>query len=256
MWNADVANRLHMWYTTDEGTFALRREYLLFQRLVSEWPRRGHSLLDVACGTGVFLEMLWEYGFDVTGLDPAPDNLKTARERLGHRAEFRLGQPDYLPFDDQSMDYVSLISLLEYVENPKDVLAEALRVASRGVVVGFMNSTSLYHALQGPPWPWIPPEKRRSGLWINSWRLARLVREIDPDVRISVRSVLVGPPGGWKEKGLLQRVNALEIPFPLGAYAAMRIDRPGAVPLTPLCLSAGEERKKEQEACAACSSTI
>lgn len=256
MWNAQIAQRLHQWYATPEGIFALQREYRLFQHLVSDWPRRGQTLLHVGCGTGIFLEMLWEYGFDVTGLDPAPDNLAATRERLGQRAELLLGQPDYLPLEDESMDYVALLSLLEYVDNPHEILAEALRVAARGVLVGFMNSASLYHALLGPPWPWVKQEKRRCGQWINSIRLARMVKEIDPQARISVRSVLLGWPSSWKNSPVARRCNSLELPVALGAYAVMRIDRANAIPLTSIGLRSHAEEKAEQETCPAYSSTI
>lgn len=254
MWNAEVARHLHQWYTTPAGVFALHREYRLFQRLISDWPRRGLKLLHVGCGMGVFLEMLWEYGFDVTGLDPAQDNLYAARERLGQRAELTLGQPDYLPFEDESMDYVAILSLLEYVDNPRDVLAEALRVASRGVIVGFMNSASLYHALCATPW--LRLEQRRSGQWLNSLTLTRMVKELDPQATVTTRSVLLGWPSSWKEGPIAGRLNSLELPVPIGAYVALRIDRANAVPLTPLGLCTRTSPKGEQNTCPAYSSSI
>lgn len=99
MWNAETAQFLHDWYATPEGTYAITQENRLFQHLISQWPRRGHTLLDIGCGAGIFLEMLWHYGFDVTGLDTGTDLLDMARERLGNRAEFQLGRPEHLPFD-------------------------------------------------------------------------------------------------------------------------------------------------------------
>ena len=144
MWNAETAQFLHDWYATPEGTYAITQENRLFQHLISQWPRRGHTLLDIGCGAGIFLEMLWHYGFDVTGLDTGTDLLDMARERLGNRAEFQLGRPEHLPFDDEEFDYAALLTVLEYVDNPEDVLREAIRVSHRGVIIGFMNSFSLY----------------------------------------------------------------------------------------------------------------
>lgn len=256
MWNADTARRLANWYKTPEGSFALRREYRLFQRLVSGWPRRGSSLLGVGCAPGVFLEMLWEYGFDVTGMDSSQEGIDMAREHLHHRADFRIGQPDYLPFEDESMDYVGIVSVLEYVPDPRAVLAEALRVASRGVVIGFMNRWSLYGMLAGPPWPWVKAEKRRSGRWFNPWSMARMVRELSPGARMCMKSVLPGLPGSWRDTRIAGRINALELPLPLGTFVGLRVDKADAIPLTALPLTIQDRQKKEQEACAACSTTI
>ena len=103
MWNAETVRRLHDWYATPEGEYALSQENSLFQRLVSQWPRRGKTLLDVGCGAGVFLEMLWHYGFDVTGFDTSPELIEAARERMGNRADFQLGKSDYLPFTTRNL---------------------------------------------------------------------------------------------------------------------------------------------------------
>ena len=44
MWNAETAQFLHDWYATPEGTYAITQENRLFQHLISQWPRRGHTL--------------------------------------------------------------------------------------------------------------------------------------------------------------------------------------------------------------------
>lgn len=170
MWNAETAQFLHDWYATPEGTYAITQENRLFQHLISQWPRRGHTLLDIGCGAGIFLEMLWHYGFDVTGLDTSTDLLDMARERLGNRAEFQLGRPEHLPFDDEEFDYAALLTVLEYVDNPEDVLREAIRVSHRGVIIGFMNSFSLYQIQRRLHRPTLEYRHRRHNL--NFWSLA------------------------------------------------------------------------------------
>lgn len=50
MWNAETAQFLHDWYATPEGTYAITQENRLFQHLISQWPRRGHTLLDIEIG--------------------------------------------------------------------------------------------------------------------------------------------------------------------------------------------------------------
>lgn len=213
MWNAETAQFLHNWYATPEGTYAITQENRLFQHLISQWPRRGHTLLDIGCGAGIFLEMLWHYGFDVTGLDTGTDLLDMARERLGNRAEFQLGRPEHLPFDDEEFDYAALLTVLEYVDNPEDVLREAIRVSHRGVIIGFMNSFSLYQIQRRLHRPTLEYRHRRHNL--NFWSLARMVRRIRPKATLSFRSVLLGPPNTWKKEGLWGKINSLQTPLPI-----------------------------------------
>lgn len=242
MWNAQTVRQLHDWYATPEGDYALEQENSLFQRLISQWPRRGKTLLDVGCGAGIFLEMLWHYGFDVTGFDTSDELLDMARERMGSRADFQLGKAEYLPFDDKEFDYVSLLSVLEYVERPDEVLAEAFRVASRGVIIGVMNSFSLYQIQRSRSRPFsVSPQRARR---MNLWSLTRMIRQACPGGRIYARSVLLGPPSTWKKKSLWRWANTLQTQFPIGAYLGVCVDTQPRVPMTPLLLRAKERAFK------------
>lgn len=233
MWDSETVTRLEAWYGTPQGMFALRQEHLLFQELVSVWPRRGCTLLDVGCGSGVFLEMFWEYGFDVTGCDGRPELLAAARARLGHRAEFRQGTADRLPFDDDGMDYVALISLLGYVSDVEAALCEALRVARSGVIVGFLNRWSAYAVHDRL---FRKRGEQRRGRWISPAWVFRTARRLNPQCRIRIRSVLPGPPGTWHDMPLWGRLNRVLLPLPLGAYVGMCIDIRIPPPLTPIPL--------------------
>ena len=238
MWNAETARHLHDWYATPEGTYAIAQENRLFQQLISQWPRRGHTLLDIGCGAGIFLEMLWHYGFDVTGLDTGAELLDMARERLGNRAEFQLGQPEHLPFDDNQFDYVALLTVLEYVENPEQVLREAIRVSYRGVIVGFMNACSLYQIQCMLHRPSLEFRHRAHNMTL--WKLSRMVRRLCPEGTIHARSVLLGPPPPWKRKGVWERINSFQTSLPFGGYLGACIDTQPRVPMTPLLLRAKE----------------
>ena len=242
MWNVETARLLHEWYATPEGTYAIAQENRLFQHLISQWPRRGHTLLDIGCGAGIFLEMLWHYGFDVTGLDTSPELLEMSRERLGNRAAFQLGKPEHLPFDDGEFDYVALLTILEYAEEPEEILREAVRVASRGVIIGSMNSLSLYQIQRRLHRPTLEAKHRLHNL--HFWSLYRMIKNACPKASLSMRSVLLGPPGTWKRQGWWQRLNSLQTPLPLGAYLGICIDTQPRIPMTPLLLRAREQALK------------
>lgn len=216
----------------------MRCQQRVLQRLISAWPRRGHTLLDVGCGTGLFLEMLWDHGFDVTGLDPSPASLEMCRQRLGCRAELRLGALDHLPFDDGTVDYLSVLNPLAHVEQPDALLAEAFRVARLGIVMGFMNTWSIQGVARRLP---LPGRRRKEDLHpqrnFSPWQLYRRIRCLCPHARVHVRSILPGPAFTWKDGCLCGRLNQWMFPLPLGAYVGLCINVQDCTPLTPIHLT-------------------
>ena len=77
-WNRESAVRYDKWAGTVRGSFALQQEKKLLQGVIAPWPRRKQKLLDIGCGTGMFLEFFWSCGFDLTGMDKSPDMLARA----------------------------------------------------------------------------------------------------------------------------------------------------------------------------------
>ncbi|WP_461210807.1 class I SAM-dependent methyltransferase [Desulfocurvus sp. DL9XJH121] len=234
-WDGSAVDRYEAWFQTPEGSFALSRERRLIERLVSPWPRRGQRLLDVGCGPGVFMKLFWEMGFDVSGLDASPDMLGAARRRLGPHAAYHLGRAEHLPFGDDEFDYVSLLTVLEFCENPLTALREARRVAKYGILVAFLNRYSLYYYSHGVSWPW----KGGSGAliearWFSCREVRRLVLEATGPKPISCGAVLPGPIWSWRETPPFGWLNRWVYPLPLGAYGALRVDFAGEKPLSPL----------------------
>ena len=58
-------------------------------------------MLDVGCGTGVFLRLCADRGADVSGLDASDGLLEIARERVPE-ADVRLGDLQSLPYVDDA----------------------------------------------------------------------------------------------------------------------------------------------------------
>ncbi|MDA0180038.1 methyltransferase domain-containing protein [Solirubrobacter phytolaccae] len=96
------------------------------------------DLLDVGCGEGVVTEHLAARlppGARVVGLDRDVPKLRAAWATRDARVELITGDAHALPFADGSFDVVTLIEMLQLVTDPAQALAEATRVARRGVVV-------------------------------------------------------------------------------------------------------------------------
>ena len=68
------------------GQYALHMQKQLVQHCLAPWPRRGRTLLEVNCGRGELLPLLWEYGFDMTATEHNPE-LRAEASRMADRAE-------------------------------------------------------------------------------------------------------------------------------------------------------------------------
>ena len=101
----------------------------------------GPTVVDLGCGLGGYSKVLGERGFDVRAFDVVAEYVERARG-LGVAAELYDG--DRLPLSDASVDTVILLEVLEHLEEPARVLAEARRVARRGVLVTTPNCTQSF----------------------------------------------------------------------------------------------------------------
>ena len=223
---------VEQWYASPQGSFVLAQQKQLLQHVMSRWPRRGCSILHVGCGTGLFSEFLWESGFDVSCLAQTQLMLESVQARLGSKAAYQVGVAGHLPFDDHTFDYVALLAVLEDLDEPCAALEEALRVAARGVIVGFFNACSLARLAQAFSCGGSMPHAR----WLGLAALWRLLRRL-PDIRRArFGAVLLGPPLSWREGKICSFCNRLRFPLPVGAYAALSISLGPALPLTTLPL--------------------
>jgi ubiquinone/menaquinone biosynthesis C-methylase UbiE len=98
--------------------------------LISALPENA-NLLDIGCGTGLFIEKYTRNGGTAVGLDISRRMLFQAKKRCASSA-FTLGSGDRLPFRDDSFDAVSSLLVFSYVRNPQEMLNETYRVLRPG----------------------------------------------------------------------------------------------------------------------------
>lgn len=233
MWDRQKAEKYDAWYDTPMGAFALGREVRLLQFMASGWPRRGQRLLEIGCGTGVFLQVLHHAGFDVTGLDKSPAMLEVARKRLGNVADLHLGVAEHLPFDDNEFDFSVMFTVLEFCDDPGLALLEAARVARKGLIVGFLNKCSLYW-LSVRFLPGSSGTTLRQARWFAPWDIRRLIHDNLGRKYYETRSALPGPRITWRQSTPWRQLNTPILPFPLGGYCAVRVNLLGDPVRTPL----------------------
>jgi SAM-dependent methyltransferase len=94
----------------------------------------GSRVLDIGCGSGVFLRLATDLGADVAGLDASGDLLEVALRRVPG-ADLRTGEMEALPWDAHSFDLVCGFNSFFFAADLVGALREAARVAKRGAPV-------------------------------------------------------------------------------------------------------------------------
>ena len=154
----------------------------------------GDRLLDVACGSGLAVELAALLGAQCAGIDASPRLLAVARDRSPD-ADLRIGDMQALPWGDATFDVVTSFRGI-WATTPKAV-AEVYRVLVPGGRVGLTV------------WGHI---KASTG----AWALAPLALAATPKVENQAAMVALGRPGAGEE--LLQQtgfcdVERFDIPF-------------------------------------------
>jgi ubiquinone/menaquinone biosynthesis C-methylase UbiE len=74
---------------------------------------QGTRLLDAGCGGGGASVLAAERGAQISGLDAAEPLLNVARERVPY-SDFRVGDIEVLPYEDDSFDAIIAANSLQY----------------------------------------------------------------------------------------------------------------------------------------------
>jgi ubiquinone/menaquinone biosynthesis C-methylase UbiE len=108
-----------------------RTYHTRISRHVMEALPRGGALLDIGCGTGLFVEKYLHHGGSAVGIDLSRNMIERARRRCSC-CGFTLGTGESLPFRDNSFDAVASLLVFSYVRDPESMLNEAYRVMRPG----------------------------------------------------------------------------------------------------------------------------
>jgi len=151
------------WFKKPVGRYADKAEKKLIGMFLR--PNPGDRLLDAGCGTGHFTADLQERVGSVVALDASFKMLEYARRKHCIH-DLVQGDVETLPFVADSFDTVVMFTVLEFLEEPRAVLAEILRILkpSGQFVIGFLNRRS----------PWGILRQVRGLLGNLYWRKARL----------------------------------------------------------------------------------
>jgi SAM-dependent methyltransferase len=132
----------------------------------------GQRVLEVGCGSGVFLRAAADRGAQVVGLDASEALIELARTRVPE-ADLRVGDLQFLPYDSDEFDVVVGFNSFFFAADIVAALKEAGRVAKPGapivIQVWGRPDRSALTALHPAIAPFLPPPDpdapRGSELW-------------------------------------------------------------------------------------------
>ena len=129
----------HWWF---EG-----RRTILLHLLDRELGTNGSErrILDLGCGTGTMLQHLDRYGI-AEGLETDEAMVRSCHARGLTRV--RLANPPPLPCDTESFDLITLLDVLEHIENDRAILKEVARALRPGGLL--LLTVPAYQLLWGP----------------------------------------------------------------------------------------------------------
>jgi SAM-dependent methyltransferase len=128
--------------TLHPGGFALTKRTAELAQLTA-----GLRVLDVSSGRGTqSIFYAGEFGVDVVGVDISEEMVRTAASNavnagLGHKTQFRIGDSQSLPFEDNTFDVVINECAVGIPDDSQKVLNEMVRVVKPGGRILIHEST-------------------------------------------------------------------------------------------------------------------
>lgn len=122
----EVADNYDQYYHTYTGAEIDRIEKQAIEALLPE--ASGGTILELGCGTGHWTGFLSSKGFRVIALDISEAMLAKANAKGIKNVEFLKGDAAALPFGNDSFGMILSITMLEFVDDLHQVMAEIYRV--------------------------------------------------------------------------------------------------------------------------------
>ena len=86
-------------------------------KLISDYSNKGKTLLDFGCGTGDFLQVAKDNGWDVLGIEPNNEARKIANYKTNNSV---YDSDSFSKLENSSFDVITLWHVLEHVPNLKE----------------------------------------------------------------------------------------------------------------------------------------
>jgi SAM-dependent methyltransferase len=141
------------------GNATLFSDGAAYERSMGRWSQRAGAVfldwldaprdqdwLDVGCGNGAFTETIItrQKPSSISAIDPSQAQVDYARKRPACAdAQFRTGDAQSLPYDDNSFDNAVMALVISFIPDPDKAIAELARVTRPGgIVAAYMWDTA------------------------------------------------------------------------------------------------------------------
>jgi len=183
-----------------------------FLKKIEKIKNKG-KILDVGCGSGYFLKLAKDLGWEVYGTEVNPHLIKFAKDEFGINIE----KKTLKDFEEEKFDVVTMLEVIDLLRNPKEELKEVRRILKKDGLVFIRVNNGLWHCNL---------ERFRkyfsflglypSVLHLYSFTprtLKRILQEVGfKDINISVSELTKGDPyktGGWLGKTFVSLVKSI-----------------------------------------------
>ena len=122
------------------------REEKVFLRMLRQVHLEAKKALDIASGTGRYVKLLLDHGYQVGGADISEDMLSIAEQRLGGNPNLlflKQGDAASLPFSDNEYDLVTCMRLYHRVpSNIRLRMLQEVKRVGKGKAILFFGMTN------------------------------------------------------------------------------------------------------------------
>lgn len=157
----------------------------------------GGRLLDVGCGSGVYLDAFRKLGWDAYGVELSPEAAEQARRSLGLKVF--TGVLEDAKFPNGCFDVVTLIHVLEHLRDPVGTLREVSRILKKDglLLMALPNLRSLAAWIFRSRW--FPLDVPRHLYHFSPTSLRRLLTRVEGIrlKKVNHLPVAVGFSGSW-----------------------------------------------------------
>ena len=143
-----------------EGTY--QKELILPNLLRLMELKKGHTVLDIACGQGFFTREFFKHSSHITGIDASKILIEMAKKNSPGAIAFNVAASSEMAFlKDRSVDKAVIVLALQNIENVAGTLREAARIVKKGAMIYIVLNHPTFRVPKESSWGWDEKEKKQ-----------------------------------------------------------------------------------------------